>query len=440
MKDFIFLKHNEFQRIAANRTLTRIGDLARDNLSSLVSGLISEENAVFRGGNFENPSGWTFELEASGFFIQKKDTEQVYCIAQQDKKVITVDAAHATLDRYDLIEARYSVTDENASTVDIIDPSTGTLTQQSKNIDRRIELEVQVTKGTAGAGVAPSLTGGDAATITGIPVITTVDLSTNYNLKFDIDESGSPVTIDCRGGTPSATTIAEVIALINAAGFGVIATNDGSDHLVITSTTVGGDSHVTFYPSTADDALNDLLGLTIIPNYEYDYVGGVAFFKLGEIRTQGGSANLVSADLRDVDDRGSWTADVNNIIRLEDLRTFQLNAGNLRLTAQAVDVGASVKDPVYYNNSTGKWENASFANPPSAMYTDSSSNEVTLRGWKSGLSGFIANTWYYMDSSGNLTTSRTKIQIGYAASTTDFIVDIQIDNEDDAIYFGYFYS
>jgi len=440
MKQFKFLLHNEYQRITADNTLTRIGDLSRDNLNSLVKSVISEENACIRNGNFQNPSGWTFELKESSFYIQKKSAEEVYVIAHKDAETITVDAAEPVQDRYDLIQGRYSVVEENSTSVDIIDPSTGIISQSSYNIDKTIKLDINVKKGTPGAGVAPSLDVATAATTTGtVDLSSNVDLSTNYNLKIDIDKSGTPVEIDCRGATPSATTIAEIISAINAAGFGTIASNSGG-YLKIDSLTTGEDSYINFTPPTANDAITLIMGLTITPNYDYEYQGGIAYFKLGEVRLQGGSANLVAADLRDIDDRGSWTADVNNIIKIEDLYNLFLSQGNTKLSSQALDVGVAVKDPVYYNNTTGKWEKASFTNPPEGMATDIVSNEVVMNGWKNGLSGFIANTWYYMDSSGNLTTNKTLIQIGYAASITEFIVDIKIDihMEERALSYAYF--
>ena len=80
--------------------------------------------------------------------------------------------------------------------------------------------------GSAGGGVSPDLDAAVEGSITGTADLSSnVDLSVNYNIKLDIDKTGTFVTVDCRGGTPAATTIAEITTILNAAGFGTIATN-----------------------------------------------------------------------------------------------------------------------------------------------------------------------------------------------------------------------
>ena len=69
MKSLKTLRHTANQRITAIDTLTRIGDLARDNMHSLMKGTISEESVCLRGGDLGNIAGWTFDLEAGCFYI-----------------------------------------------------------------------------------------------------------------------------------------------------------------------------------------------------------------------------------------------------------------------------------------------------------------------------------------------------------------------------------
>lgn len=86
------------------------------------------------------------------------------------------------------------------------------------------------------------------------------DLSTDYNIRLAIDD-GTPQVIDCRGGTPAATTLAEVMAAINAV-FAGAASHDG------TYLTITGTAAVTFSDPAANDATEVLFGLT---SDDYDY-------------------------------------------------------------------------------------------------------------------------------------------------------------------------
>ena len=54
------------------------------------------------------------------------------------------------------------------------------------------------------------------AKYTSLP-ITTIDLSVNYNIKLEIDQSGTEVQIDLRGFIPNTTTITDIIDNINTA-------------------------------------------------------------------------------------------------------------------------------------------------------------------------------------------------------------------------------
>jgi len=127
-----------------------------------------------------------------------------------------------------------------------------------------------------------------------------------------------------------------------------------------------------------------------------------------------GAFPLIIADLRVfIPGRSSlWDAYINK---------------NVLLTGETVQSGLSIKDCVYYNNTNSRWEKASYTNLPRGILT--SSGEVTLFGQKTGLSGLTANSVYYMDSSGNLTTTQTHIRIGGAYSTTVLLVDIDIRHD-----------
>ena len=112
-----------------------------------------------------------------------------------------------------------------------------------------------------------------------VEIATTIDLSTVYNIKLDVDNAGS-VTIDCRGATPAATTLAEIINAINTAGFGTVAFNTnangnfaGSGYLTIKSTTTGAGSEVELTAPASVDATYEILGLSE-STYPHTFNGG----------------------------------------------------------------------------------------------------------------------------------------------------------------------
>lgn len=110
--------------------------------------------------------------------------------------------------------------------------------------------------------------------------ITTIDLSVNYNVKIDIDDAGA-VEIDCRGATPGSTTIQEIIDAINAAGFGTVAYRGDSggnpdttgSYITMKSQTTGSGSEVEFVAPAANDATNEIFGLSEAA-YPHTYNGG----------------------------------------------------------------------------------------------------------------------------------------------------------------------
>jgi len=110
-----------------------------------------------------------------------------------------------------------------------------------------------------------------------------IDLSTNYNVKIDVDDAGA-AEIDCRGATPAATTIDEIVAAINAAGFGTIAFRADSvgnpitsgDYILVKSATTGGSSEVEFVAPASLDATNEIFGLSE-GAYPHTYNGGSGY-------------------------------------------------------------------------------------------------------------------------------------------------------------------
>ncbi|KKK43799.1 hypothetical protein LCGC14_3167920, partial [marine sediment metagenome] len=100
---------------------------------------------------------------------------------------------------------------------------------------------------------------------------------------------------------------------------------------------------------------------------------------------------------------------------------------NVILIGESVQAALSINDCVYYNPTNAQWEKASSTNSPKGILT--ASGEVTLFGQKTGLSGLTANTKYYMDNTGNLTTTVTSIKMGNTKSADTLLVDIDISNK-----------
>ncbi len=105
---------------------------------------------------------------------------------------------------------------------------------------------------------------------------------------------------------------------------------------------------------------------------------------------------------------------------------------NIVLTGESCSLGLIFNDCVYYNNTNSQWEKASFTNLPQGMYT--ASGEILLFGRKTELIGLVAGSWYYMDATGNLTTTITHIRMGYAISATVFLLHIEIDGTSNRLY------
>ncbi len=164
-------------------------------------------------------------------------------------------------------------------------------------IDSTAETDLQVVDAGSGkvnikAGVAYDkfgqrivISADDSASgiVTGsVDLSSDVDLSVNHLIKIDIDNIGS-IEIDCTANAvaPATTTIDEILAEINTAGFGTIAfrSDVGGNpittgaYITIKSSTTGGSSEVEFVAPSATDATNEIFGLDE-GAYPHTFVGG----------------------------------------------------------------------------------------------------------------------------------------------------------------------
>ncbi len=86
-----------------------------------------------------------------------------------------------------------------------------------------------------------------------------IDLRAGSFLRLALNKD-TPIEIDCAGPRPRATTLAQIVAAINAATSASIASDDGL-HLILTSPLAGSASRIEIQPSQARDARPLLLGL-----------------------------------------------------------------------------------------------------------------------------------------------------------------------------------
>lgn len=327
MKHITGINQSIGQRISHDEVLTRIGELEKENLNTLARALLTSRDGTVtvQGGDISPVSGLTVRIAGESVWVQKKDSTNAWVIVQQADTDLTASTADPTNPRIDLVEGRYHIVDQVQQTVDIINTTTLVITPETRYVDRVVKLQAQITAGTpAGSPVCPDVTTATAATYTGTNT-ETFDLSTNYNIRISVD-GASAVTVDCRGGTPAATTAAEIAALIDAAT-GVSVASDDSGKVKLLSPTTGEDSAIVLTPPTSLDALNEIFGLTESADYEYEYTGGRGYFKLGELTVGAGVGTITAGNIRDVDDRLSWKAGTTSLnIRMTDLYAHQVAA------------------------------------------------------------------------------------------------------------------
>lgn len=159
----------------------------------------------------------------------------------------------------------------------------------------------------------------------------------------------------------------------------------------------------------------------LVPSREQDYFQIV-------IRTNAGDIASDELLIAQVAHGGAWPLTVTDqrvFIPSDSTLWDSYTNKNVVLTGQTVDPALVVKDCVYYNTATSRWEKASFTNIPQGVYT--ASGEVTLFGQKTGLVGLTVGD-IYMDINGNLTNTQTHIKIGYAINTTILLIDIDAMN------------
>lgn len=330
MKNIRYLQQTIRSRIEHDLVLTRIGELAYRDDNLLVRGLMypgSSVDAVIIEGLIASPgTGMVVNLTAPAIAVQKipdgaysNDVKYVADANANTNFSISLDPSHVTLNRIDIIEGRVAkrsaYTDLNVS---IADPVTKIISTSTRDRDYEVYLQVQKVTGTPAASPAPpSPTAATAGILLGTVDINTspMDLSNKYLFRFAIGPDAELVEIDLRGATPSATTAAEILAKINAAGFGAVATLSGN-YLQITATGTGENS-VVRVKSASDptkDAYSVITGNSEDPGYHAEFYGGNAWFKIAEIFVPASATSLTAANVRSREEKDTqWAADAGTI-------------------------------------------------------------------------------------------------------------------------------
>jgi len=325
-KNLRYLQHANRAKIESDLVLTRIGELSIRDIDALARGALYEgtgKDAVILEGLMATAAGgMDVSVSVPAAAMQIIDGNDVrYCLDFNDGSnfSITLSNSDPSNDRIDIIEAR--VTKSSAlqdALVDIIDPVTKSVTPTSKYRDYEIHFELQKKDGTpAGSPAPPSTTAATAGSITGTVTISgTIDLSSQYLLNLTIGTDGEFTEIDCRGSTPSATTLTEIINAINAAGFGSIASNDGSDHLKITAPGTGENSIIKIRPpaDTSKDAYAEILGGTESTAYYDIFQGENKWFKIAEIAVGAAVSSVTDTDILDRTECAQWAAESTSIV------------------------------------------------------------------------------------------------------------------------------
>lgn len=328
-KNLRTLQQSRRQRIEHDLVLSRIGDLDIRNLgvNSRIQ-FVNDESldaVITEGLEASHNSGMDVDLSmpasivqhlSGGVFVPFHESEDGASV-----RTLTLSDGDGSNPRLDIIQGRIAKRDALLDpAADFISQTTKNITPQSTYRDFEYYLETQVKEGTPAASPsAPSPDTAQAASFVGTVALTgTLDLSVRNTLAFAVgDEESEIVEVTVSGATPAATTPAEILSALNAAGFGSIATIDGSDFLNIDSLVLGLRSKIQFRPPTDRDAdaLELLTGLSIAdPYYTYTYYGANGWFKIAEILVPTGATVLLPADIYSRTDKDTdWDADAATI-------------------------------------------------------------------------------------------------------------------------------
>jgi hypothetical protein len=330
--------------------MKRIGELEYRNMGTFAKMFLFDSGkalVVGSGLRVEPYSGMVVNVP-SGVCFQRSVDVILPCL-EPTAQVVTVQAADGT-PRTDIIEAQVKVVSDKSDTVQVMSVpsgSTSIVTLEEVKRDMRYYLSARAQKGTT------TPTPATAAELTGtVAIATTIDLTEKYLLNLCNGEDGDYQEIDLRGSTPSATTRAEIIALINAAvGYTMASTGTGNV-IVLTGEGTGQSSYFAIQPPVTDadkDALEIVFGVSAGGAYRWPYVGDDEWFKLAEIDVGASTTDLTDTEIRNIDEKSTWS-DGDDVLLMYHANEGRFDEINEKTTDAGVTIeGVNIKDGIITN-------------------------------------------------------------------------------------------
>ena len=302
------------QKIESEKVLNRIGHLDYRNMGLLAEMFLfnSGKGLIVGGGLLVTASsGMTVSVSAGNLF-QRLDSGDIIPGIGVAAQTITLNAANGSA-RTDTIQCQITSAVAKTDTAELVtDQSTGTITVNTIYRDRSYSISIgKLTSSTTATPAAAGVLTGTVA----IPG--TINLSAQYLLNLAIGEDGSFVEVNLQGANPSVTTLAEIIAKINAAaGFTMASAGPGSV-LVLTGSGVGQTSYFEIKPPSSNstaDAFTAVTGVLASGFYTYTYQGTNAWVKIAEIDVGAATTTITTVMIRNLSQKSTWASDSTNVL------------------------------------------------------------------------------------------------------------------------------
>lgn len=336
-RDIRVLNMSEGQKIESDETMKRIGELSFRNFGTFAKIALFDQGracVIGSGLRVEPSAGLTVNVPA-GKVLQRIASNDVLACIQIEDQTVTMDAASGS-PRVDIVECQIQSVADKEDLALTASVSGGTTTVTNETIDRDIKYFLQARKQTntttATAATAGELTG--SVTIAG-----TIDLSSRSKLNIADGEDGDFVEIDCKGASPAATTLAEIISNINTAVGRTMASNS-SNKLKLSGSGTGETSFFQLRPTanTDQDAAAIILGLSIGGAYRYQYSGTNEWFKIAEINMGASTTVITGTEILDLDEKNNWATGSSDILTKNEIFSNNIFAGNTSLTSSNIEI------------------------------------------------------------------------------------------------------
>ncbi len=313
-RDIRTVNMQEGQKIESDQVVKRIGEIAYRNIGSLSrAGLFDSGKALIVGDGLRVEPSADMTINVPSGSVFQRFVDVIPCI-QNDDQTVTLDAASGG-SRIDIIEAQIQVVADKDDISQVATVATGTaIAITNEAIKRDIKYFLSARNQTS----TTTPTAATSGTLTGtVAIAGTIDLSERYLLNLSDGEDGSFQEIDCRGGTPEATTRGEIISAINAATGRTMAATVDTDKIELTGEGVGQTSFFTVQPPFTDtdkDCLEIVFGLSIGGIYRYDNQGDNEWFKIAEIDVGAATTTITTALIRNIDRKDTWTGEIEDTL------------------------------------------------------------------------------------------------------------------------------